>query len=105
MYEDLLAQRLYHLRELKGVSAREMSLSLGQNSSYINRIENKIAMPSVQNLFYICEYLQVSPAEFFSAENKNPALIHELTGKMEKLTAKQLSIIKEIIDSYLEPNK
>ena len=36
MYEDLLAERLSKLRVAKGISAREMSLALGQNESYIN---------------------------------------------------------------------
>ena len=38
--EEAFALRLSYLRTQKKVSAREMSLSLGQNSSYINRIEN-----------------------------------------------------------------
>lgn len=41
MYEDFFAERLSYLRIQKKVSAREMSLALGQNESYINRIENK----------------------------------------------------------------
>ena len=46
--EDNFAERLSQLREAKQVSAREMSLSIGQNCSYINRIENKKAFPSMQ---------------------------------------------------------
>lgn len=30
------ADRLFALREAKGVSARDMSLSIGQNENYIN---------------------------------------------------------------------
>ena len=63
MFEDFFIKRLASLREQKGVSAREMSLALGQNESYINRIENGKAFPSLQAFFYICEYLQVSPKE------------------------------------------
>lgn len=39
--EETFASRLTSLREQKKVSAREMSLDLGQNGSYINRIENR----------------------------------------------------------------
>ena len=39
--EDFFAARLAALRENHQVSARKMSLALDQNSSYINRIENK----------------------------------------------------------------
>lgn len=46
--EETFASRLTSLREQKKVSAREMSLDLGQNGSYINRIENRKAFPSMQ---------------------------------------------------------
>ena len=45
MYEEFFSRRLAQLRAQKGVSAREMSLAIGQNSSYINRIENQRAFP------------------------------------------------------------
>ena len=47
MYEDFFAKRLTELRLQKGVSARDMSLSIGQSASYINRIENKQMLPSM----------------------------------------------------------
>ena len=53
MFEDSFIKRLASLREQKGVSAREMSLALGQNESYINRIENGKTFPSLQAFFYI----------------------------------------------------
>ena len=49
--EETFASRLTSLREQKKVSAREMSLDLGQNGSYINRIENRKAFPSMQCFF------------------------------------------------------
>ena len=65
MFEDFFVDRLTSLRNQKNVSAREMSLALGQNESYINRIENRLAFPSMQVFFYICEYFQITPQEFF----------------------------------------
>ena len=41
MYEDFVPERIAQLRIKKGVSARDMSLSLGQANNYINNIENK----------------------------------------------------------------
>ena len=46
-----------------GVSARDMSLSLGQSESYINKIENKRTLPSMTSFFYICDYLNITPQE------------------------------------------
>ena len=43
MYEEFFGNRLAQLRTAKGISARDMSLSLGLSESYINKIENKKA--------------------------------------------------------------
>ncbi len=72
MYEDFVPERIAKLRTQKGVSARDMSLSLGQANNYINNIENKKSLPSMQAFFYICEYLGVTPLEFFDEGNQNP---------------------------------
>ena len=56
MYDIQFAERLTQLRTTKGVSARDMSLSLGQNPGYINNIESGKALPSMSVFFYICDY-------------------------------------------------
>lgn len=65
-YEAKFADRLAQLRLLSRVSCREMSLALGQCEGYVNKIENGKTFPSLQNFFYICDYLDVTPKEFFS---------------------------------------
>ena len=52
MYSEFdFGRRLSQLRERKGVSARDMSLSMGQNPGYINKVENGKAMPSKARSF------------------------------------------------------
>ena len=102
MYEDLIAKRLAELRELKGVTAREMSLDIGQNPSYVNRIENQKSLPSMQGFYYICEYLKVTPAEFFSESNQNPTLVNEITEKLRRISPSQLEAIKNLIDEIAD---
>ncbi len=97
MYEELIAKRLAQLREAKGVSGREMSLDMGQNSSYVNRIENGKAMPSMHGFLYICEYLKVTPEEFFKQEIENPILLNEVISELKDLSPEQLEIIRGII--------
>lgn len=82
--------RLIELRMNKGVSARDMSLSLGQSASYINNIENGVNLPSMTVFFYICEYLCISPMEFFDTENSNPTKSKELLDATKKLSSEQL---------------
>ena len=83
MYEDFVPERIAKLRTQKGVSARDMSLSLGQANNYINNIENKKSLPSMQAFFYICEYLGVTPLEFFDEGNENPEALQQFMRKAE----------------------
>lgn len=97
MYEELLYERLSRLRTQKGVSARDMSLSLGQSESYINKIENKKALPSMKGFFYICEYLNVHPKDFFDDEAGSPVKLNELLVELKKLNDEQLEHLLAII--------
>lgn len=83
-------KRLVELRMNKGVSARDMSLSIGQSAGYINNIENGVNYPSMSIFFYICDYLGVTPAEFFSTETVNPTKANELLSVAKYLSDDQL---------------
>lgn len=78
MEQEEFIKRLIELRMNKGVSARDMSLSLGQSPSYINNIECGKNFPSMTVFFYICEYLEITPQEFFDTDTKNPTKAQEL---------------------------
>ena len=98
MYEETFALRLTHLRNQRKVSARDMSLSLGQNPGYINNIESGKSLPSMTAFFYICGYLGVSPQDFFDTEAKQPVDLQKLVIKIKKLTPNQLSCISTLVD-------
>lgn len=97
MYEDFVPERLAKLRTQKVVSARDMSLSLRQANNYINNIENKKSLPAMQSFFYICEYLGVTPKEFFDEENAYPEVMQEFIAESKKLDAKSLEYILGIM--------
>ena len=94
------------LRNQRGISAREMSLSLGQNVNYINLIENGKRLPSMEGFFLICEFFGLMPGDFFAAE-KNAASDKGLPGQQEILTVferldgRQCRLIIECIQSFL----
>lgn len=83
-------KRLVELRMNKGVSSRDMSLSIGQSAGYINNIENGVNFPSMTAFFYICEYLGVTPQEFFDTETVNPTKANELLEAAKDLSNDQL---------------
>jgi len=81
---------LVQLRMNKGVSARDMSLSIGQSQSYINNIENGVNYPSMGTFFYICDYLGVTPKEFFDLDAANPAKEQKLLEAARNLSGEHL---------------
>lgn len=102
MYEKEFSQRLAQLRLQKGISARDMSLSIGQNPGYINTIENGKSFPTMTNFFYICEYLNITPKEFFDMSSDNPEKLKELTENIKLLNSSQLDAVTMIVNELLK---
>ena len=76
-----------------------MSLALGQNESYINKIENAQREVSMPVFFNICEYLQVTPSTFFSNSINNVEDVNHVLSEFQKLTSEQAKHILYIIES------
>ena len=102
MDEKDFSLRLAQLREKKGVSARDMSLSIGQNPGYINNIESGKSMPSLTGIFYICEYLGITPSEFFDIDSKNPTRLNDVINDLKRLNDKQLETIAALIKDIVK---
>ena len=97
MYEEDFPIRLAKLRTAKGVSARDMSLSIGQNAGYINNIETGKALPSMAAFFFICEYLDITAKDFFDMEAENPKEMQAIISNLKKLDKNQLDSISAIV--------
>lgn len=90
------AKRLTELRIQKKVSAREMSLDIGQSPGYINSIENQKMSPSLPCFIIICEYLNITPSEFLSFYENNKTREELLLEGIKKLpfeTIKHLELL------------
>lgn len=100
--DERFAERLAQLRMAKGVSARDMSLSIGQSAGYINNIETKKNLPSMTGFFYICEYLSITPQEFFDFDMQSPQQLDELMGYLKKLDSKQIEHLTEFVKGLVK---
>lgn len=100
--EEKFAERLSQLRLAKGVSARDMSLSIGQSAGYINNIENKNNLPSMSAFFYICEYLEISPQDFFDFDSKNPEKLNEIITYLKQVDDEQLDNLIGILKGLVK---
>jgi len=105
MHDEDFSIRLAKLRTTKGVSARDMSLSIGQNPGYINNIETGKALPSMSTFFYICDYLNISPQEFFEENVAFPEQLHLLIDDLKLLNDNQIrhisALVKDLIQSKI----
>ena len=98
--------RLRFLRINRGISAREMSLALGQNVNYVNLIENGKRLPSMEGFFFICEYFGLTPANFFSEEQNQTETINDtkqenILAVLTRLDSRQLHLLLDFLQSLI----
>lgn len=98
MEDKYFGNRLRFLRNERNISAREMSLALGQNETYINKIETGQRSVSMESFFRICTFLKISPADFFDENIKNTTFdTNTVQNLFRKLTPNQAEIVIEIM--------
>ena len=83
MEREDFCKRLAQLRINKGVSARDMSLSIGQSPNY----------PSMETFFYICDYFEITPKEFFDLESSDPTKASDLMDVIKVLPGEQIDLL------------
>ena len=93
MDDTFVRNRISELRTKKGVSEYKMSLDLGHSKSYIQSISSGKALPSFSEFFYICDYLGVTPKDFFDTDISEPQLLCELISLSKQLSAEDLSVL------------
>lgn len=96
-YEEFIRNRITKLRMLKNVSEYQMSLDLGHSKSYIQSISSGRALPSMSEFISICEYLGITPKEFFDDENSNPVLHGEVIETMKDMQDKDIELILALL--------
>ena len=66
MTESFIGNRIAELVKIKKISTIKMSEDLAQSKDYIDNIIEHKQLPSMQSFLAICDYLELSPAEFFT---------------------------------------
>ena len=68
MKENFIAERVTQITDQKKISDYRMSYDLGQSRSYMCKVASGEIKPSMNSFFAICDYLEVTPAEFFDPD-------------------------------------
>ena len=98
MDENFIRERITELRIQKNVSEYKMSLDLGHSKSYIQSISSGRAMPSMSEFLYICEYLDITPRDFFDTEINTPHLIEQISEGIKTLSNDDLNLLVHVIE-------
>ena len=95
---DRFRKRLTELRLQKKVTARGMSLSLGKSGNYITDLESGKSLPSLTAFLDICDFFEISPAQFFQDEEESfeRTLLYTEIMEMDEL---KLDVIKAVVDA------
>ncbi len=103
MDKKFVQERISRIRNAHGISARKLSLELGQSTEYINQIENGKSLPSLEGLFNFCDYFKISLGEFFDESVNFPieyAKIIEELNKMDKLAIDSVYELLKLINRH-----
>lgn len=98
MEEQFIRERLFKLREEKQVSERKMSLDLGHSTSYIRGITSGRSLPSMSEFLYICEYLGITPLEFFKEEKETTLIQQKAIDYIYTMTDEDIQLLIGFIE-------
>ena len=98
-----IGERITELRLKKRVSEYQMSYDLGHNKNYVRAITSGRSLPSVQGLFAIFEYFDMTPSEFFDKEH--PQMIRKAIDYMERLDDEDMLSLLTIIQVFCQSKK
>ena len=93
MNDAFIRNRISMLRMRKNVSEYKMSTDLGHSNSYIHSISSGKALPSMGEFLYICEYLGVTPREFFDDEMLAPQQVQKLYQLTKNMPDEDLQVL------------
>lgn len=99
--ETFIQKRISELRLQLGVSERKMGLDLGHSASYIHGITSGNALPSITEFLFICDYLGISPRDFFDTRDNLTLNQANTQTAITKLSEEDLDTVNHIIKRLL----
>ena len=100
MDESFVRNRISELRSKKGITEYRMSLDLGHSKSYMQSISSGRSLPSLPEFLYICDYLGVTPQEFFDNETSEIQAVSQLSRLVRHLSIDDLNILISIAERF-----
>lgn len=90
---EFVRQRITQLRLEKGVSEYQMSYDLGHSRSYVYNISSGRALPPMREFLQICDYFQITPAQFFHPATCTSPRREALERELDRLDEEDLELV------------
>lgn len=84
-----VADRITRIRIDHNISEYQLSLDLGFSKGYIQAISSGNIMPSMGALYKICDYFEITPAQFFSGETDDSKLFEDLKNAIREMSVEE----------------
>ena len=97
MDSEFVRERITALRLERGISEYQTSYALGRSRGYLNNISSGKSLPSMKEFLAICDYFDITPAEFFQEDVKYPLTINEVVSDLKHLSKEELELVKELV--------
>lgn len=103
MLENFIRERITELRLARNVSEYQMSAELGKSSGYVQAITSGRTMPSMEQLFNIIDYFDMTPSEFFDPANHDSqtlrTAIHTIRSLQEESVAALMPLLCHLAET------
>ena len=105
MNNSFVRSRITELRLKRGVSEYQMSYDLGHSRGYINNISSGKSLPSMAEFLSICDYFNITPADFSDEWQENPELLAKTFKKFRSLNETDLKLVESLVNRLLVNNE
>lgn len=99
-YKQFLRDRITQLRLESNLSEYQLSLSLGKCKTYIQAISSGKSLPAMEPFFDICDYFEMTPAEFFNEDTKDNAQLRRICHKLSTLSEEDLTLLEQLLEKF-----
>ena len=99
---DGFGMRLAKLVDQSDLNDSQLSLFIGKNKGYINRIINGETFPTIKNFVIICRALKITPEEFFRFDDDSPAETNALILDFRKLNHVEKQHVHYIVNDIIK---
>lgn len=99
-YTQYIREKLTSLRLERDISEYRLSTDIGKCRTYMQTISSGKSLPSFEAFFDLCDYFEITPAEFFT-ESEDSEQLRRIRHKLSDLSHEDLYLIEQLIDRFL----